>query len=157
MASPENEVLPPERQPRSLDRARFYVDEDLLPVGNAMMWSRTDVVVCGADLIVDELPRGKWDINWIPIVASCGWIAITGNNKIHRNPEESRVAVDERLRAICPHDARSDLNMWGKLTLIVRNWGEIERFIERHPVGPWWLSVTNSGTRELPYAAMSTA
>lgn len=157
MAPPDPDGFPPERLPRRLETVRFYVDEDLLPVGNAMMWARTDVVVCGASLITAELPLGTPDLNWIPLVAAHGWIAVTGNDRIHRNPEESKLAVDRRLRAVCPQDARGDLTMWQKLSLVTRHWDNVERFIGAHPQGPWWLSVTASGLRELPYSAMPTA
>lgn len=110
MVLPDAEGLPPERLPRRLEAVRFYVDEDLRPVGNAMMWARTDVVVCGASSIADELPLGTPDVEWIPAIAAHTWIAVTGNDRIRRNPEESRLAVDNRLRAVCPQDreGRSD-------------------------------------------------
>lgn len=157
MASPDEGTLPPERLPRRLATVRFYVDEDLLPVGNAMMWARTDVIVCGARPVAEELPLGTLDVDWIPLVAAHDWIVVTGNDQIRRNPEESALAVESRLRAICPQDARGDLTMWQKLSLIARHWDAVERFIAGHHTGPWWLSVTASGPRELPYSALATA
>jgi hypothetical protein len=157
VASPDAAGLPPERHPRRIEAVGFYVDEDLLPVGNAMMWTRTDVAVCGARLVADELPLGARDLDWIPLVAAHGWIAVTGNDRIRRNPEESAVAVQRRLRAVCPRDAQGDMTMWQKLTLITRHWDVVMRFADRHPKGPWWLSVTTSGVREVPYSALPHA
>ena len=153
---PPEEGLPPERRPRNLDEVRFYVDEDLRPVGAAMMWTRRDVVVCDADLIRDDLPRGKADEEWIPVVAARGWIAVTGNVEIRRNPVESALAVRSRLRVVCVHDETGKLTMWAKLALVTRHWSGVEAFVDRHPTGPWWISVTASGYRELAYSAISS-
>ena len=72
----------PEPRSRSLEQIRFYVDEDILGVGYALMWVRPDAVTCGIEPVAEELPRGSLDIDWIPRVAAHGWVAITKNHKI---------------------------------------------------------------------------
>ena len=135
---------------------RFYVDEDLLGTGYSLMWARRDVIVCGVPLISEEIPRGTADVEWIPKVAAHGWVAITGNERIRSHPVESPVAVEAKLRAVCLHGGRGDLDSWERLSLLVRQFSRIESFMARHPTGPWWLSLTPSGAHELAYAALST-
>jgi hypothetical protein len=34
---------------------------------------------------------------------------------------------------------------------LARSWNQVSEFIDAHPTGPWWLSVTPSGVKELGY------
>ncbi|MGH3824614.1 MAG: hypothetical protein ACRDRA_17540 [Pseudonocardiaceae bacterium] len=56
----------PEPRPRPLEQIRFYVDEDILGVGYALMWARPDAVTCGIEPVAEELPRGVLDIDSDP-------------------------------------------------------------------------------------------
>ncbi len=136
---------------RRYEDIRFYVDEDMLGFGYSMMWARTDTVTCGEVLVGAELPRQTPDVEWIPIVAGHGWVAITGNDAIHSSPIEAPVARRAKARIVCLHDSRGQLSTWGKLCQLAQHWQQIENFIADHPEGPWWLSVTRSGIRELDY------
>lgn len=62
--------MPPEPRPRPVEGIRFYVDEDILGIGYALMWLRADVITCGVEPVADELPRQIQDIDWIPRVAA---------------------------------------------------------------------------------------
>lgn len=123
----------------------------MLGFGYAMMWARTDTVTCGEALVADKLPRQTPDQDWIPVVAGLGWVAITGNEAIRTSPVEAPVAVAAEARIVCLHDPRGNLSTWGKLTQLTRWWVQVEAFIGDHSAGPWWLSVTPSGTRSLDY------
>lgn len=148
---PPDEALPRRPIPRKLQDVRFYVDEDVIGFGYAMMWARTDTVTCGADVVADFLPRQIPDSQWIPIVAGRGWIAITGNRKIRESPVEAPIAHDAAARIVCIHDKRGVLATWDKVMQLARSWNQVSTFIASHPEGPWWLSVTPSGVGELPY------
>lgn len=148
---PPDEARPREPPPRKLADVRWYVDEDLIGFGNAMMWARTDTVTCGAAVVADVLPRRIPDTEWIPLVATRGWIAITGNRRIRESPVEAPVAQAAAARIVCVHDKRGALSTWDKLVQLARWWNQVVLFTEAHPTGPWWLSVTPSGVGELPY------
>ncbi|MDN5851874.1 MAG: hypothetical protein L0K86_03320 [Actinomycetia bacterium] len=148
---PPDEAEPRRPRPRRRENIRYYVDEDILGLGYAMMWARTDTVTCGETLVEDDLPRQIPDPAWIPFVATHGWVAITSNRKIRTNPIEGAAARTSGARIVCVHDERGDLNTWQKLGLLVLHWDKPERFVEEHAGGPWWLSVTRSGVRELDY------
>jgi PIN like domain len=106
---PPDEAVPRQPVTRKLDDVRFYVDEDIIGFGYAMMWARTDTVTCGADVIASILPRQIPDVDWIPIVASKGWVAITGNRRIRENPVEALAAHSSAARIVCVHDKRGAL------------------------------------------------
>ncbi len=98
---------------RRYEDIRFYVDEDMLGFGYSMMWARTDTVTCGEVLVGAELPRQTPDVEWIPIVAGHGWVAITGNDAIHSSPIEAPVARRAKARIVYLHDSRGQLSTWG--------------------------------------------
>jgi hypothetical protein len=147
------EPAPPRSAPnrRLYQDIRYYVDEDMLGLGHAMMWARTDTVTCGHPLVEAEIPRETPDEDWIRIVARHGWVSITGNRKIRTNPIEISVAIREAAKIVCVHDPRGSLNTWDKLTRLTQWWTRVSTFVDKHPSGPWWLSVTPSGPRELQY------
>ena len=130
---------------------RFYVDEDVIGFGYSMMWARMDTVTCGADIVAELLPRRIPDSEWIPVVATNGWIAITGNRKIRESPVEASIAHASAARIVCIHDKRGVLGTWDKVMQLARSWNQVSEFIDTHPAGPWWLSVTPSGVGELRY------
>lgn len=127
---------------------RFYVDEDCLGLGYAMMWARPDTVTCAEEMVVEVLPRRTADADWLPIVSGHGWVVITGNRRIREDPTESVVAVREHARIICVHDPSGASSTWDKLAQLTRYWDRIEGFIATHHDGPWWLSVPPSGDRK---------
>lgn len=143
--------MPPEPRPRPLEGIRFYVDEDILGIGYAAMWLRSDVVTCGVGQVATDLPRKIADVDWIPRVAARGWIAITGNRKIRTNPVEAGVAVGCGARIICFAGSAGNRTSWDKVDLLVRHWAAIENMIEREPARPWWLAVNASGVDAQPY------
>lgn len=143
--------MPPEPRPRPLEGIRFYVDEDILGIGYALMWLRADVITCGVEPVTDELPRQIQDVDWIPRVAVRGWVAVTGNRKIRTNPIESKVATGSGARIVCFTGSSGNRTSWEKVGILARHWTAIENMIEREPVGPWWLSVSPSGVNPQPY------
>lgn len=141
---------PPEPRPRPLEQIRFYVDEDILGVGYALMWLRHDAVACGIEPVARELPRGVLDIDWIPKVAAHGWVAITKNHKIRTNPVEAQVAADAKARIVGLAGSSGNMSSWQMMTVLVRHWTAIENQTVENS-GPWWLSASWTGTRSLDY------
>lgn len=140
----------PEPRSRPIEQIRFYVDEDILGVGYALMWLRHDAVTCGIEPVAEELARGILDIDWIPRVASHGWVAITKNHKIRTNPVEAQVAVDAQARIVGFAGRSGNMTRWQMATILARHWTAIENQIATAPTGPWWLSVSST-TRLLDY------
>lgn len=134
----------PEPRPRLAEGIRFYVDEDILGVGYAMMWVRPDVVACGQMPFASRLPRGTFDVDWIQTVSDLGLVAITNNHKIRTNPVEAQVAVSCAARIVGLAGKSAQRSSWDKVTLLTRHWTAIEDYIEKHPAGPWWLAVTQT-------------
>lgn len=123
----------------------------MLGLGYALAWARQDTIVCGLAPLPGGLVRGSPDADWIPLVASRGWIAITGNARIRTNPEEAGAAVRAGLRAVCIGDARGRADTWHKLALLARWWPSVETFVAANPQGPWWLNVVPSGPAARAY------
>jgi hypothetical protein len=143
----------PEPKPRPTAEFRFYVDEDILGVGHGMMWLRPDVVTCGRAPFTDRLARGTLDVDWIPVVAGLGLIAITNNHKIRTTPVEACVAVSSGARIIGLAGKSAQGTSWDKVTLLTRHWTAIEAFVDEHQAGPWWLAVSQTDVKPLEYRA----
>lgn len=122
--------VPPEPRSRPLEGIRFYVDEDILGIGYAAMWLRSDVITCGIGEVAMDLPRQIADVDWIPRVTARGWIAVTGNRKIRTNPVEAGVAAGCRARIICFAGSAGNRTSWDKVGLLIRHWAAIENMIE---------------------------
>ncbi len=116
-----------------------------------MMWLRPDVIACGHQSVADSLPRGILDVDWIPVVAARGLIAITNNHKIRTTPVEASVAVSSGARMIGLAGKSAQGTSWDKVTLLTRHWGAIEKFVGEHPKGPWWLAVSQTAVTPREY------
>jgi hypothetical protein len=141
----------PEPRSRPLEQIRFYVDEDILGVGYALMWARPDAVTRGIEPVADELPRGVLDIDWIPRVAAHGWIAITKNHKIRTNPVEACAAVEAKARIVGFAGRSGNMTSWQMMSTLTRHWRAIEHQIAAAPSDPWWLSVSTQKAGLLGY------
>jgi hypothetical protein len=40
---------------------------------------------------------------------------------------------------------------WDQLVRLTKHWQSVERFIDKNPAGPWWLSLTDSSCSPLRY------
>jgi hypothetical protein len=130
---------------------RFYVDADLLGVAKILTSVRADVTYPGdpGGPGVDGLPRapcsiqpGDKDTDWIPQVASNGWVTITRDRRIQSRPAERQAVIANGARVLAL-DARRQLRKWDQLEIIVRQWGKFEELSEL--AGPWIYRATRSG------------
>jgi len=60
---------------------------------------RDDVVYPGHPLL-PEVPRGTQDLDWMPIVAQMGWIALTRDRRIRSRPAELVVYREQGLCSV---------------------------------------------------------
>jgi hypothetical protein len=149
-------VLPegPPPRPRPRDAVRFYVDEDILGLGYALMWMRGDVVTCGQPPFETDFPRGILDPSWIAKSAELGLIAITNNHKIRITPHEAQVAMSSGARLIGLAGKNAQRTTFDKARLLLSHWQAIETFIESNTAGPWWLSVNQTSVEQSSFKSL---
>jgi len=127
--------------------ARFFVDENDLALGRSLALARKDVLHPGHRRL-PEVPLGIPDAEWLPIVGNLGLVVITRDKRIRSRPAEAELVVAAGIRGFVLTSA-GDLSTWDTLTLLVRQWDALERYLVEHPNGPWLAAVTNQGVRPL--------
>ena len=133
-----------------LGQLRFVVDENTLAVGKVMQQLRDDVAYVGDPLISDLIPRRSLDKHWIPVAAKHGWVAITNDHHMRTRHYEASLALEHGLMVVNIKGV-GHRTAWDQLVRLTKHWQSVERFIAKNPAGPWWLSLTDSGWRQLDY------
>ena len=130
--------------------ARYFVDENMIAIGRALAAVRDDVVYPDHPHL-PEIHRAARDVDWLPIVGASGrnLVVITRDKKIRTKSAEALALRDHQVRIIFLTGSK-DQTRWGKLELLVRSWDRMERAIVKAGAGPWALSLTTSGVRDLP-------
>lgn len=83
----------------------------------------------------DRFPGGDIeDVDWMPLVAGEGFVAVTGDDRISRRPAEREARRLCGLRTVF-FASLSDLPFWTQVTLIIRVWPEIESWAKKAPAG----------------------
>ncbi len=139
--------------PRPAD-VRFYFDEDVLGLAKVVAGQRPDVTYPGdpgATIHRRVQPPcpitvGSKDPQWIPLVASRGWVIVTRDSNIQRRRAEVAAVRDHgaRMVAIAGADARGT---WEQLEVLMVNWRRIEAWAEQP--GPFIYSITRTGAPRL--------
>jgi hypothetical protein len=133
---------------------RFYVDADLLGLAKLLVTVRSDVTYPGdpGGVGVDGAARascpvspGDKDPEWIPNVAGLGWAVITRDRHIKHRPAERAAVVSSRARHITL-DARTALDRWGQLEIVVPQWRALERLADSP--GPWVFTASRTVLRK---------
>ena len=125
-----------------IDTARFYADESVLGLGKSLAYARHDVVYCGHP-VIPECPLGINDVDWIPLVAERGLVAIARDKRIRTRSGE-RLAVKQSGLRMFTINTTQDIPTWEWLRLLVRHWRVMEETLVRHPKGPWIYTVNQS-------------
>jgi hypothetical protein len=126
---------------------RFFVDESALGVGKALAIARRDVVHPGHRLL-QEVPLGALDPDWMPIVASRGLAVISRDRRIRTKPAELEAFRNHSLRAFWIAGKR-DLSTWDTLVRLVRRWDDIEEALRVRGPGPWFYALTDDRLNEI--------
>lgn len=129
---------------------RFVVDENTLAVGKVMQQLRDDVAYVGDPLISGLIPRRASDQHWIPVAAEYGWVAITNDHHMRTRYYEASLALRHGLMVVNMKGV-GHRTAWDQLVRLIKHWQAVERFITKNPGGPWWLSLTDGGWRQLDY------
>lgn len=127
--------------PQSGD-ARFFVDENLLGVGKALVAARSDVVYPGYRHFPD-VKLGALDTEWMPVVSKRDLVVISRDKRIRTRHAEQALFRSLSLRAVWIA-GKKDLTNWDCLCLLVKRWPELEREIAARGSGPWFLALSDS-------------
>ena len=104
-----------------LGSVRYFVDENTLALGKVMADLRDDTVVIGQSPVEHFLWRGMADVEWIPVVAARGWVAITVDHHLRTRPYEARLALEHGLKCVNLRGV-GNLSRWSQLVRVARHW-----------------------------------
>lgn len=135
---------------------RYYVDADLIGLGKILVQVRADVTYAGDEggIGIDKQPRppspvapNVHDPDWIPIIASRGWIVITKDRHMLSRPAEREAIREARARhlRIEGPPGQRQLRKWDQLVILLSRWGDIERLVDQP--GPWIYVATRTRLR----------
>jgi hypothetical protein len=132
---------------------RFYVDADILGLAHVLARLRSDVTFPGdPGAVIHKKQRppcpvqstGALDVEWIPVVASHGWLILTrdGNIQAHRNEIASVREYGARMVALNTEHARS---VFDQLEIVMCRWRQIEELTEK--AGPFIYVASRTSLR----------
>ena len=135
---------------------RFYVDADLIGLGKLLVQARPDVTFAGdpGGPGIDRRPRapapvqpGVLDPDWIPIIASQGWIVITKDRHMATRPAEIDLIRQSSARHLRLEASPGEkLRKWNQLEIVAGQWRAIERLLD--VPGPWIFKATRTGVKQ---------
>ena len=131
-------------------QVRIYVDADILGFGHILGGLRNDVTYPGdPGAVIHKQQRPPCpltdtamdDQDWIPEVASRGWLIITRDSKIIENRNEIAAVRENKAKmvALNQQDARTK---WGQLEVFMTQWRRIEALISEPGPFIWRISRT---------------
>jgi len=127
----------------------WFADESVLGLGKLLARQREDVLYPGhPDL--PEVPLGAKDTKWMAVVAEMGLVAFHRDKHIRSRPLELEQYRLHGLRSVL-FAGKKDLSAHGQLELLERHWDSLEfKVVELGP-GPWSLTLTANGFKELAW------
>ncbi len=137
---------------------RFYFDADILGLGKLLATVRSDVTYPGDPGGVLHKSRRPpcpvttphtRDLDWIPVVARAGWVAITRDRHIQDHRAELAAVRGHSLRlvALSAPEARTT---WEQLEVVMCQWRAIEALVGQE--GPLLSVATRTSLRPVPLA-----
>jgi hypothetical protein len=132
---------------------RFYFDADVLGLAHVIAALRSDATYPGdPGAVVKRRERppcvitdpATKDDQWIPLVASLGWLIITRDSRIQQHRAEIGAVRDSgaRMVALAGDEARGT---WQQLEILMRQWRALEDLAARP--GPFIYAATRSSFR----------
>ena len=109
--------------------------------------ARNDVVYPGHPLL-PEVPRGSQDLDWMPFVGRMQWIALTRDRRIRSRPAELSIYREYGLRSVWI-GGKQDHTPAELAAMFTRHETRLLRHATKLGAGPWALTMTHSGVREL--------
>jgi hypothetical protein len=131
-------------------KVRFYVDADIVGFGKVIAGLRNDVTYPGDP--GTEIHKRKrspcpitstnvLDVDWIPQVASRGWLIVTRDNKIIENRLEI-AAVRENAAKMVALNRADAASKWGQLEVFMTRWRDIDALVDQPGPFIWRASRT---------------
>jgi len=130
-----------------LGEARWYFDESALGPAKLLSDRRDDLVFAGHPLL-ENVPLGTADTDWIPIVTTSGWVAFCRDRRIRSRPAELQIAREAGLRMVW-FSGKTDKRPGDYARMFEDNLPRLERLITKLGNGPWALGLTANGLRPL--------
>ncbi len=121
----------------------FFVDESALGLGKGMAALRRDTVHAGHPAI-PEVPLGTDDVEWMPVVARRGLIAIGRDKKVRSRPAERQRIIDSGLRYIWIGGKR-DESSWDWMRRLTHHWDSLMTVADQLGEGPWMITLNQGG------------
>jgi hypothetical protein len=110
---------------RALDIDAVHLTEYIGPDGNA-------------------LPPSTRDEDWMPLAAQTEHIAVTGDSRIIKKPQQRVLRESVKLTTVFMPKGYVNLQMWDQLIMLVRYWPAISTTCERAKRGDC-IEVSQSG------------
>lgn len=129
-------------------RARFFVDENTVPLGKALAAVRTDVIHPGHKRC--PIVLGTKDVHWLPYIGQEGLLLITRDNRIRHRAAEKHAFLAHEVKGLFLTKSGS-MSRWDMLRMVVQYWGKIEPLADEK--GPFAYSLTRAGLRALELPA----
>ena len=127
----------------------YFADENALGLGKLLTRNgRTDIAYPGHPEI-PEVPLGTLDLDWMPAVSARRLIVLTRDRRIRTRPAELAAFREHGIRAVFIGGKR-DLGPHDQLTLFLTHETRLHRHSIKLGGGPWALSLTATGVREIP-------
>lgn len=131
---------------------RLYLDADILGLAKLLVRVRNDITYPGdPGGVVHKRRRppcpitpATLDRDWIPEVASRGWLIVTRDRNIQDHPAEIGAVRDHSARMITLHGPEAR-GTWEQLEIFMSRWRDIERCLDQP--GPFVYSITRTTFR----------
>jgi hypothetical protein len=115
------------------------------PVVRALREARADVLYLQEVFASSDVK----DTLWMPRAAQEGWIVLTDDNRIRRNPVERTMLKELKLRVIFLPEALPTLALMGQLAKLAQWWPDIERACKGLKAGTCLLMKMKTGKLEV--------
>jgi len=128
--------------PRPLEEVGWFVDESLYPIGAALAEVRTDTVHPGHPGL-PKVPRGTYDLAWIPVVAASDLVVISRDRFAHRGEWLALQVAGARVVRMV---GKRETTPFQRLRLLSDRWAAMERAVADAGLGPWLMKMDAAGS-----------
>lgn len=144
------------KRPAKPATVRFYFDADVLGLAKALAKLRSDITYPGdpGGLVHRRqrppcpiTRRDTLDTEWLPAVASQGWLIVTRDSRIqdHRAEIDAVRSNGARMVALAGKEA---IGIWSQLEVLMCQWRSIEQCLDEP--GPFIYNATRTRLRSVP-------
>lgn len=141
--------------PPRIHRVRYFFDEDVLMLGKMMAQILLEATHPGDPgrtqrrrrrLPCTLVQKGDKDDDWIPRVAEAGWLIITRDSKIQRQPRQKALVRESGARMVALNGLDA-VRAIDQLKLLMRHWDDVDALVEKP--GPYIYTLTKTTMRPI--------